>query len=145
MLKDLIHKYMNNPLFMSRHHIKSYQNKSSSNYYFGFGFGQNLKVLANTKNYPKRVLQNHFLLYSDQKTNFRNVTKISSCGIKQLGISLGSTILQVKVFAQSPFETTNSFGLGRLFYKSSCQLQNLGHHGNQNVRNLEGCSIYLKM
>ena len=36
MLKDLIHKYMNNPLFMPRHHIKSYQNKSSSYYYFGF-------------------------------------------------------------------------------------------------------------
>jgi len=36
MLKDLNHKYVNNPLFMSLHHIKSYQNKSSSYYYFGF-------------------------------------------------------------------------------------------------------------
>ena len=35
MLKDLIHKSVNNPLFMSLHHIKSYQNKSSSYYYFG--------------------------------------------------------------------------------------------------------------
>ena len=26
-----------------------------------------------------------------------------------------------------------------LFYKSSCQLQNLGCHGDQNCRNLEGC------
>ena len=34
---------------------------------------------------------------------------------------------------------TNSFGLGRPFYKSSRQLQNFRHHGNQNGRNLEGC------
>ena len=34
---------------------------------------------------------------------------------------------------------TKSFGLGRLFYKSSCQLQNFRRHGNQNSPNLEGC------
>ena len=34
---------------------------------------------------------------------------------------------------------TNSFGLGRPFYKSSCQLQNFRRHGNQNGRYLEGC------
>ena len=34
---------------------------------------------------------------------------------------------------------TNSFGLGRLFYKSSCQLQNFRCHGHQNAHNLEGC------
>ena len=34
---------------------------------------------------------------------------------------------------------TNSFGLGRPFYKSSHQLPNFGHHGNQNGHNLEGC------
>ena len=33
---------------------------------------------------------------------------------------------------------TNSSGLGRLFYKSSCQLQNFRRHGDQNGRNLEG-------
>ena len=33
---------------------------------------------------------------------------------------------------------TNSFGLGRLFYKSSRQLQNFRCHGNQNGHNLEG-------
>ena len=33
---------------------------------------------------------------------------------------------------------TNSSGLGRLFYKSSCRLQNFRRHGNQNGRNLEG-------
>ena len=33
---------------------------------------------------------------------------------------------------------TNSFGLGRLFYKSSRQLQNFRCHGDQNGRNLEG-------
>jgi len=33
---------------------------------------------------------------------------------------------------------TNSFGLGRLFYKSRCQLQNFRRHGDQNGRNLEG-------
>ena len=36
---------------------------------------------------------------------------------------------------------TNSFGLGRLFYKSSRQLQNFRHHGGQNGRNLEGWSL----
>ena len=39
---------------------------------------------------------------------------------------------------------TNSFGLGRLFYKSSCQLQNFRHHGNQNGPNLEGWSAKIK-
>ena len=34
---------------------------------------------------------------------------------------------------------TNSFGLGRLFYKSSRQLQNFRCYGDQNGRNLEGC------
>ena len=33
---------------------------------------------------------------------------------------------------------TNSFGLGRLFYKSSCQIQNFRRHGDQSGRNLEG-------
>ena len=33
---------------------------------------------------------------------------------------------------------TNSFGLGRLFYRSSRQLQNFRHHGYQNGPNLEG-------
>ena len=33
---------------------------------------------------------------------------------------------------------TNSFGLGRLFDKSSRQLQNFRRHGDQNGRNLEG-------
>ena len=35
---------------------------------------------------------------------------------------------------------TNSFGLGRPFYKASRQLQNFRCHHNQNGRNLEGCS-----
>ena len=34
---------------------------------------------------------------------------------------------------------TNSFGLGRLFYKSSRQLQNFRRHGDQTGCNLEGC------
>ena len=34
---------------------------------------------------------------------------------------------------------TKSFGLGRLFYKSSRQLQNFRRHGDQNGPNLEGC------
>ena len=34
---------------------------------------------------------------------------------------------------------TKSFGLGRLFDKSSRQLQNFRHHGDLNSRNLEGC------
>ena len=34
---------------------------------------------------------------------------------------------------------TNAFGLGRLFYESSHQLQNFRHHGDQNGGNLEGC------
>ena len=34
---------------------------------------------------------------------------------------------------------TNSLGLGRLFYKSSRQLQNFRRHGDQNGRKLEGC------
>ena len=34
---------------------------------------------------------------------------------------------------------TNSFGFGRLFYKSSGQLQNFRRHSNQNGCNLEGC------
>ena len=34
---------------------------------------------------------------------------------------------------------TNSLGLGRLFYKSSHQLQNFRRHGDQNGRKLEGC------
>ena len=33
---------------------------------------------------------------------------------------------------------TNSLGLGRPFYKSSRQLQNFRHYGDQNGRNLEG-------
>ena len=33
----------------------------------------------------------------------------------------------------------NSFGLGRLFYKSSHQLQNFRRHGDQNGYNVEGC------
>ena len=37
---------------------------------------------------------------------------------------------------------TNSFGLGRLFYKSSWQLQTFKCHGNQNGCNyLEGCIL----
>ena len=35
---------------------------------------------------------------------------------------------------------TNSFGLGKLFYKSSHQLQNVRHYGDQNSHNLEGCT-----
>ena len=34
---------------------------------------------------------------------------------------------------------TNSLGLGRLFYKSSRQLQNFRRHGDQYGRKLEGC------
>ena len=34
---------------------------------------------------------------------------------------------------------TNPYGLGRLFDKSSRQLQNLRRHGHENGRNLEGC------
>ena len=34
---------------------------------------------------------------------------------------------------------TNPFGLGRLFYKSIRQLQNLRRHGDQDGCNLEGC------
>ena len=34
---------------------------------------------------------------------------------------------------------TNSFGLGRLFHKLSCQLRNFRCHGNEHGRNLEGC------
>ena len=34
---------------------------------------------------------------------------------------------------------TNSFGLGRPLYRSSCQLQNFKCHGDQNGRNWEGC------
>ena len=36
---------------------------------------------------------------------------------------------------------TNSFGLGRLFYKSSRQLQNFRRHGDQNGPNLEGWTM----
>ena len=37
---------------------------------------------------------------------------------------------------------TNSFGLGRLFYKkSSRHLQHYRHHGDQNGRNLEGWGV----
>ena len=39
------------------------------------------------------------------------------------------TTLKVKVFAWSPL-ATNSFGLGRLCYKSSRHLQNFRRHGN---------------
>ena len=39
---------------------------------------------------------------------------------------------------------TSSFGLGRLFYKSSHQLQNFRHHGDQTGHNLEGCYAYTK-
>ena len=35
---------------------------------------------------------------------------------------------------------TNSFGLGKLFYKSSRQLQNFRRYGDQNGHNLEGCT-----
>ena len=35
---------------------------------------------------------------------------------------------------------SNSFGVGRLFYKSSCQLQNFRRHGDQNGPSLEGWS-----
>ena len=41
-------------------------------------------------------------------------------------------------FLPSCHLATNSFGLGRLFYKSNRQLQNSRHHGDQNGRNLEG-------
>ena len=38
---------------------------------------------------------------------------------------------------------TNSFGLGRPYYKSSRQLQNFRRHGDQNGRYLEGyCTLY---
>ena len=40
-----------------------------------------------------------------------------------------SPTLQVKVFLGCDL-ATNSFGLGRLFYKSSHQLQNFRHHGD---------------
>ena len=35
---------------------------------------------------------------------------------------------------------SNSFGLWRLFYKSSRQLPNFRGHGDQNGHNLEGCA-----
>jgi len=44
-------------------------------------------------------------------------------------ISIRAPTLKVKVFAWSPL-ATNSFGLGRLFYKSSRQLQNFRRHGD---------------
>ena len=46
--------------------------------------------------------------------------------------------LQVKVLAWSPFGDIYSFGLGRLFYKSSHQLQNFRRRGDYNAHNLEG-------
>ena len=51
------------------------------------------------------------------------------------------TILQPSnlKFLLSRHLATNSFDLWRVFYKSSCQLQNLGRHGEQNGSNLEGC------
>ena len=51
-----------------------------------------------------------------------------------------SPTLQVKVLLGCHL-ATNSFGLGRPFYKSSGQLQNFRCHCNQNGRNLEGCSL----
>ena len=42
-------------------------------------------------------------------------------------------------FLLSRHLATNSFGLGRLFYKSIHQLQNFRHHGDQNGCNLKGC------
>ena len=42
-------------------------------------------------------------------------------------------------FLLGRYLATNSFGLGRLFYKSSCQLQNFRRHSDQNGPNLKGC------
>ena len=41
-------------------------------------------------------------------------------------------------FLLGHYLATNSFGLGRLFYKSSRQLQNFTRYGDQNGPNLEG-------
>ena len=51
----------------------------------------------------------------------------------------GVPSLQVKVFACSSSFATNTFGLGRPFYKSSRQLQNFRRHGDQYGPNLESC------
>ena len=43
-------------------------------------------------------------------------------------------------FLLGPHLVTNSFGLRRLFYKSSRQLQNFRRQCDQNGHNLEGCA-----
>ena len=47
-------------------------------------------------------------------------------------------------FLLGRYFATNSFGLGRLFYKSSRQLQNVRPHGGQNGCNLKGWSFDFK-
>ena len=92
-------------------------------------------------------------MFIDSKSSFK---------IWLTNLTLNLTILQVNqnnilVFSMHPVDkqhsnqpsklkfllghhlATKSFGLGRLFYKSSCQLQNFRRHGNKNGPNLEGC------
>ena len=67
----------------------------------------------------------------------------TKCGIGFKGYGSQHFIQPSKLkFLLGCHMATNSFGLGRPFYKSSCQLQNFRHHGNQNGRNLEGCHPY---
>ena len=62
-----------------------------------------------------------------------------------VSIIVGSAALRVQPsklkFFLGCHLATNSFGLGRLFYKSSHQLQHYRFHGDQNGCNLEGWCV----
>ena len=73
--------------------------------------------------------------YWSQMTQFLGCT--SKCALVKEGMVQPCKLK----FLLSCHLATNSFGLGRLFYKPSCQLQNLRCHGDQNGRNLEGCMV----
>ena len=73
--------------------------------------------------------------YWSQRTQFLGCT--SECALVKEGMVQPS---KLKFFLGHHL-ATNSFGSGRLFYKSSRQLQNLRPHGDQNGCNLEGCMV----
>ena len=88
----------------------------------------------------------------EERGKLKHLGKTPQCQNKnqpftQLTLCHHHNVVLTIIFGKKPYKlkflpcrllVTNSFGLRRLFYKSSRQFQNFRRHGDQNSHNLEG-------
>ena len=83
----------------------------------------------------KEMKQNKINLFSISLSLSLSRTRVSTKLLRPFSLYLQHSKLK---FLLDCHLATYSFGLGRLFYKSSRQLQNFRRHGNYKGHNLEG-------